>query len=396
MDKALNYSKKEVLFFISYFLLGFANVVAINSYLFGENSAEVYVYVLYISAIFAALSFCFENYKTKEIALIIIVIAIGFLITAHLHLISFGVTVLLIVTALNIDAKKIIKISVLNNIFFMAIVVLPALIGIIPNEIYDHNGVNAYCFGFQYYSSLPNLVFSITIFTYLLADTKIKRRIVLLFSLPIQLIVYKYCTVRLILYLYFIFLVLAVIAEFYDIRKEHKIISKISTIMYPVMSIMTFIISFIYSRSNILIKINEILNYRFGFNELGFSRYGITILGNKIITDAGTIDANNINHYFYIDSGYVYALLSYGIIFFVLIMVMYSILSKNAAKNNQSRLLIICAIICIYSVINNLIFDITLNPLPLLAFQVIMNNRQAQRGLEENKNNFYMTKFIFK
>ena len=389
MSKPLKYSNKEALFFLSYFLLGFAEIVVLKSYIFVENKSQIYKMVLYLSAIFASLTFCMGRYKIKEIVWRLIILAIGFIITLQMRVIPFGISILLMVDALNIDSKKIIKNSVKNNLFYLAIVVIPSIVGAIPNNVYNHNGIYASCFGFQYYSTMPNLIFSLTIFIYLLANSKTKKRLVLLLSLPIQLIVYKYCTVRLILYVYFAFLILALMEERYDKNKKHKFISKMSAIMYPVTCIITFSISLLYTHYNVLTKLDELCNYRFGFNAIGFARYGISLFGSQIETDAGTIDSNYINHYFYIDSGYVYSLLCYGIIFFVLLIAMYSLYSKNVAKNNQSRLLVVCIIICIYSVVNNMLFSIVLNPLPLLAFQVIVNNRRMQSAQIVNSKKIF-------
>ena len=58
---------------------------------------------------------------------------------------------------------------------FIVSVVLPALIGIIPNDIYIHEGKKAYALGFSYYSNIPYMVLVVTLALFWLANSQ-KRK----------------------------------------------------------------------------------------------------------------------------------------------------------------------------------------------------------------------------
>lgn len=379
MRVTYKWENKEILFFIGYFLLGLTNIVIGNSYLFGKNRLVICEIVQYISAIAFVLSFCIDRYKTKEFVIRMITAAIVFLVTAKSHSIGFGLCALSIVTSLNISAEKIIRNSIKNNLFFMLIVVIPALLGFIPNKIYVHNGIKAYSLGFAYYSNLPNIIFMVTLAIYWVSKTKIKENLFLILSFPVQVIIYKISTLRLTFYLYLLFLMAAVCAKFYNCKKEHKLMRVFSTMMFPIGCIGTFIISFLYEKSKLISKFNEVINYRLGFNYKGFMMYGLSLFGKKIEMVEEYWDANNINHYFYIDSGYVFSLLSYGIVFFGLLIAMYTFLSRYAIKNNQIKLAVWCLMICIYSVINDVMFNTALNPLPMIAFNLMWNSWSGKK-----------------
>ena len=66
MSKTYKYVKKEVLFFLAYFLLGLTHVVIANSYLFGANRFVINEIIQYIAAFIFILSFCVGKYKVKE------------------------------------------------------------------------------------------------------------------------------------------------------------------------------------------------------------------------------------------------------------------------------------------------------------------------------------------
>ena len=67
-----------------------------------------------------------------------------------------------------------------------------------------------------------------------------------------------------------------------------------STMMFPIGCIGTFIISFLYEKSKLISKFNEVINYRLGFNYKGFMMYGLSLFGKKIEMVEEYWDANNI------------------------------------------------------------------------------------------------------
>ena len=378
-------NRKEILFFSGYFLLGLTNVVIGNSYLFGEKRLIICEIVQYISAVLFGMSFCIDKYKTKEFIIRLVTIIIFFVVTAKSHSIPFGLCGLSVISASNISVEKIIKNNIRNNLFFLLIVVVPALLGFIPNNVFLHDGIKAYSLGFTYYSNLPNIVFFVILGIYWISKSKITENVVLLLSLPIQVIIYKISTLRLTFYLYLLFFVVAVCTKFYSRKRNHKLLIMFSSIMFILGCFGTFGISFLYRKSQLLAKLNELINYRLGFNYKGFTLYGSSLFGKKLEMVEEYWDANNINHYFYIDSGYVVTFLNYGIVFFVLLIVMYTFLSRYAAKNNQIKLAVWCLIICMYSVINDVMFNTALNPLPMIAFNLMWKfyeNKKKRGKLE--------------
>lgn len=371
--------KKEILFFAGYFLLGLTNIVIGNSYLFGEKRIIICKMVQYLSAIMFVGSFCVDKYKIKDFVIRIVIVALAFLVTAKSHGIGFGLCALSIITSLNINPEKIIKNSVRNNLLFITIVVVPALLGFIPDMQYVHNGMKAHSLGFAYYSNLPNILFMLTLEIYWRAKTRKKENLILILSLPIQIIIYMISTLRLTLYLYVLFLVTALGARFYNCKKKHRIMTIISTLMFPIASVGTFIISFLYEKLKLIAKFNELINYRLGFNYRGFMMYGLSLFGQKIETVEEYWDENYINHYFYIDSGYVFSILSYGIVFFLILLIMYTCISRYAVEENKIKLAVWCLMICIYLVINDVMFNTALNPLPMIAFNLMWENQKKKK-----------------
>lgn len=383
--KSIKVKKSELLYFTAYFLFIFAGTTISNSYLFGTSSYrhEITNICNYISTILFVASFVMQKMEIKVVLKKLVTAAVAFLVSANTHSIGFGVSIMAVISAVNIDIKKIIKCCIYTNIFCLLIVVIPALLGMIPNEVRIHNGLEAQSLGFAYYSNAPYILLMVTILLFLLAKNKKQENIIILFATPIQYLIYKTNTVRLVLYIYILFVILVFLFRFLNKNVKHNIINFLSLIMFPAATVFTVFASLNVNKYVFLTKLNDLLNSRLGFNNIGFQRYGVSLFGNKIETNSGFIDENFYNHYFYIDSGYAYALLSYGLLISILLIVLWSVLSHHAAKKNDFKLLIVCIVNCVFSFVNNLLFNISLNPILIMALNLLLSrNKEEVRGVD--------------
>lgn len=374
MKIAIRFNKKEALYLFGYFLMGLSAVVIGNSYLFGANRFQICKVVQYISAMLFLLSFSIDKYKIADLMKSFLFGCIILISAAFMHNITFGLYGLSIVTSIHINTRKIIKNSVINNAVFLAIVVIPALLGVIPDDIYYHGDMKAHCLGFAYYANIPYIVLMETIMIYWLIRSKKAELLFLILSFPVHILIYKICTVRLVLYVYILFMMFVFIIGIIKKKKQHKILNCIATALYPVTAALVIVASFKYKSFSLLSALNIIINYRLKFNLQGFEQYGVSLFGQKIVSAEEYIDDNFINHYFYIDCGYVYMLIGYGLLLFIIIMLMYTLLSRYAAVNDDIKLMSWCFAICVFSIINNIMFNTALNPLLILGIKLLLPN----------------------
>ena len=106
--KVYYFKKKEIPYFIAYFLMAFSNVVIANSYLFGENRYDICVFVQYISCILFIVALCTGKYKLRDLIVRGLIGIIVIFITINLRSTEFGVYSLAIIASLNIDSKRIV------------------------------------------------------------------------------------------------------------------------------------------------------------------------------------------------------------------------------------------------------------------------------------------------
>lgn len=369
----------EFFYFMALFLFGFANTVISNSYLFGKSGSkfEVANYVSYMAAVLFFISFCCGQMKLITIVKNGFLCFVAFFVSLNTSSIGFGVSILAIIAAVNIDFRKIVKWCICINIFYLFIVIAPSLIGLIPNETYIHDGKIAYSLGFAYYSNVSYIVLMIMVMGHYLTKTKKTENRLLLWGIPAQFIVYKVSTVKLVFYVYLLF-VAAVFISRITVRKANKLRNLISAGMFPIAMLITIVSSLFVHSMPFLSRLDELLSARLSMNYIGFLRYGLKLFGQKIETSTEWLDINYINHYFYIDSGYIYALLGYGIIITLIVILAYSMLSYNASSNCNGKLLVWCFVVCVFCVINNILVNILINPLPILAVKMLINHRKKR------------------
>lgn len=147
-----------------------------------------------------------------------------------------------------------------------------------------------YALGFSYYSNIPYMVLVVTLALFWLANSQKKEKIVLITSIPIQILIYKVSTTRLVLGIYCVFMVAVLLSRLLNTNKKHKVLIFFSAIMFPCAAIITFLISIYYTKNSFFMTLNKLLNNRLEFNARAFRMYNISIGGQKIITSNGGFD----------------------------------------------------------------------------------------------------------
>ena len=107
-------------------------------------------------------------------------------------------------------------------------------------------------------------------------------------------------------------------------------------------------------------NLNYLFNYRLSINKMALENYNINLFGNNLEMNTAS------DTYFFVDSGYVYNLLQYGLAFLLIIFTFNIIVFRFSVKSQNSILFLWCLISAVFNIINNALWDPTLNPILLL------------------------------
>lgn len=257
---------------------------------------------------------------------------------------------------------------------------LAKITGVFSQNLFYRSGVTIETFGFGYYHVVP-YTFCFMALGYLYLRTNNGKKatwIELIIILGISHILFEITTLRLTYYLMYLIIFLYIVLikfDLIDLRKKWVVVS--SSLVFPVMFITSIWINYVYDLSNPFQKrLNEVLSERLALGHEGFNRYSVRLFGQQIETSNGLGSS-----YFYIDCGYLYSLLGYGILFTAVILCIYVLLHVFSAKTDNKVLFIWLTAVAVFSFSNNIWISIYMNPV-ILMMPIILNT------LKEEKNEY--------
>lgn len=276
--------------------------------------------------------------------------------------------------------KRIVTTCFFTCVAMIVLVPIADLIGIVPKREFSRGFGTAHSFGFGYYNVVPFTYFFLVLeFLYLKAIRNKKANlleVIIIFGL--NYLLYKLSTLRLAFYLVCIVLGLYIILiKFNMFNLKAKPIVIACSLIFPLLFFVSIWINSAYDVSNpLFVKLNWLLSERLDLGHQALNKYSINLFGHYIQT------IRTANEYFYVDSGFLFSLLGYGLLFTGMALCIYTYLCHYAAKNNKKMLFIWLSSVAVFSVINNTWISLYMNPI-LLYFPIMLKNRG-----QENYNEF--------
>lgn len=338
----------------------------INASLYSINTIANVV-MLAVSAIMAALFILRESFNVKHLIVSLLLVATFTFTTFTTGRKNLFLYCFIILCAESVDFKKIVKVSVAATFSAVAVVILSSYAGILRDYTYNHSGSIAHSLGFTYYSAYPYIIF-FNMIGYMYVRKKKLTWAEIIFFWLLNSYIYKVSTLRLSYYLALFVIGLYIVLIKFDFGNiNSRLFRYISLIAYPFTFIFTIVCALKYNpESAIWVKLNEALSSRISLSHTAFARYNVTLFGQHIENNNMVNQRIVYMNYFYIDSGFVYAILGYGLVFTVLVLIMYSLLFNHVCRKNDKMLFIWLFVLMIFTIINNVWINITYNPILLL------------------------------
>jgi hypothetical protein len=179
--------------------------------------------------------------------------------------------------------------------------------------------------------------------------------LVLAAACAVNLVLYELTDTNLVLFIVLAFLVLYALCVKCRLDLFHDCfpIRLLAAVIMPALCALVWYVSDRYNANiPMWVRIDEFTHSRVRLNHQGIVKYGVHLLGQQVVVNS---DQTNMDKYFYIDSGYMKALLSYGILFTVLLLLVYMLIFRAAIRIGDRVLCIWILCIALYSVFNNLL-----------------------------------------
>ncbi|MCI9077830.1 MAG: hypothetical protein HFH68_02740 [Lachnospiraceae bacterium] len=304
--------------------------------------------------------------------------------------------VLLIVAAKDVPFNKILKVYLLMNITIMGLAFVASLLGIIENLAYVNEEWDSYrySFGCVYTTDFAAHIFFMLLAAFYLCQKRL-RWYHYAGTCAIAGFIYYFCFAKLdticILLIVLFFGVYHVLQ--WQSRRESVVVPgmekdsqqvfvfkrvkaylkwkglwmKSALFSMPVLAMLMYFLSDYYEKDNEFLEtINKTITGRLAFGKTGLDDYGISLFGQDIPMVGFGGSTILKEEYFFIDSSYINILLRYGIIFLLMIFIIYgTICYKHKGDTALMMAIVLLAVSCF---IDHHIMEEAYNPLTYALF----------------------------
>lgn len=381
--RMIKYRKSEIIFFCCYWVLILWQMlrgVAFETTIFTDAVNKVLGAVLILGF---GLQICVTSGTVLQWIKKLFIIVIALIIAWTSNIMTIILVVVGVISAKNIEFKKVVRFSKRWCEVILILTVTFSLIGIIPNIVYRTAGSfsNQYCLGFTYFTMGPSIIlYQIVMDMYL---NKKKNFLQLFLDLIIFVVMFLVAGVTLNFVLGILLILLYIIlVKFEMINIQAVRFQRISVVILVGLAIGSIILAVSFNTNNFFMKaLNNALNNRLWFSYDAIQKYGISLFGNAIAVSVGA----NVDKYFYLDIGFIYYLMNFGIVGVVGYISSIIYIAKNSMKRGDSVVFIWCSIVAVESMVGRTYDSIWRNPLIFCLMYYLTENIKSKKRNKHNK-----------
>ena len=326
----------------------------------------------------------------KKILFILLVIASFIIARRYSGVDALLETGFLIAGANDIDYRKILKVYLIVEIPTTICTMIAGYTGVITDLVYHRGEQVRMSFGFVYPTDFAaGIIFMVTAWGVL---RQVRCTWIEIGLMIISVVLFeKYCDVR---NSEIVMMILIICVVYLKIRnklaakkgKEYtpSLLLKILCLVAPygLAGFMILVSRFYRPDIEWMAKLNTLFSTRLSLGKEVFDRYDIQIWGQDIPMRGNGGSTEVVADYFFIDSSYVNILMRLGLVAFILVMLIISIIMIKSL--NHPYMLMAMAIVCIHSVMEHHMFEVYYDVflmLPLAKFDVKdIGKRQRKCG----------------
>lgn len=327
-----------------------------------------------------------ERYNKKKTAVWGIFLIAVFMVSITGKYKGILLSMCLVISGQDIEFDKIVKVLLTNTLAWSAVIVLLCKAGFLPDYTFVHqlgaSSTIGHSYGFRYYSWIGYIAMAVTMMWIYLR--KKAGLLELLILAVMNYLLYKVHTTNLSFYITLMFMLAYYCVEKLKIvRFQGRFWKFLATILPFSLCGVTMAAVIAYGKGIFSVSVswmNTIVG-RLEYSVEALQRYGIHLfatrveqLGNTAMIYEGAETA------FYIDSGYVYSIIAYGIFFTLISLTLYTLLFRHLYYMKERILYLWIATLLFASIINNFAYDIINNPVLFLIPAAVFGNRRKLKA----------------
>ena len=297
------------------------------------------------------LDFLARSFSLKEIGVVGLISM--FLLWTTLHTGNKAILIYwaFIVGAHDVELKKLIKWSCTVHVLCLLFVIASSYAGIIENRLYDSSKRKRESLGFQFATESSNYFFYTILMWIYLRKEKITWKELAGLAAFAAFLFHKTDTKSAFAFSCAALVFSIVLKEIPWFRTYHKGYIAAAVCCVPLLAYSIFCLTVKYStRIHWMTELNKLVSSRLSLGKKGFRQYGVPLWGQRIEWVGGTAGYEKSGKiYNYVDSSYIQILLNLGLVFLLLLIVLFIILGLKTAIKKDSYLLLVMILFAMHS-----------------------------------------------
>ena len=367
----------EQLFFAAFALSLIASFVFNTTFMDYLNVNYVNLVNYLAFALLIVKIYIFDNFKWYEYIGITVILGLAFLSWRRTQLSNVMIIFSFIFAARGISFNKIVRQYFNINLMLMLLTMLYSLAGIIKNLAFFRGTTFRYSLVTDYPTDFSAHIFYLCL-AYCYLNYKKMGWLQWLGILVIDYLTYLVTDTRVDALL----MILMVLVMLSVSRKLNTKLKKFIASSYWYLSIVLpysyVLITYYFTFSNpVMVKLDQALSGRLALGKEGFDKYGITLLGKRVIergwggSDGLHMMKNNPGKYFFIDSSFVRLLVINGLILGIIALLILVGISLRETVKHEYLLPAILFLVVSSSLIDQHMLEITYNPFMLALLSCV-------------------------
>lgn len=395
--------RTKFLFFIALAIYMIAKTIEIST-MFNDISwmPQLMKLLRYISYGIIAVKLIYDSIYTEiEIMKILLIFILLGLVSINIDSNVLFCSFFFIIAARNIDMRKLLLGAFWIQLFLTIMIAVASRIGLVSDWMYNIEGRNRHSLGYVYPSYIASIFFYMVLAYMYIRKEKLHLLETIMIGV-LNCIIFVLTDSKTSFVLTFLAIVVFFVLKYYKKELKNNLISKLlysySVFGIAIISIVTCIVY--NDENNFLVKINSFINNRLIMGHNALVEHGVTLFGEKIrwigFGGLGYTTSALKEEYNFVDCSYVKVLLDYGIIFFVIMLSGYALVSYRAIKEKDRFLCTCILFMCIYSIIEPRIIEFGFNPFVLSLCVLFRKNTTdtIEENITEMKSDFPIPKFV--
>ena len=337
------------------------------------------------TALYVIAKFIWHNTYTKKEMIWAGIILFAFLMPALLTEYRFlWYMGFLIVGAKDVDFDKILKVYLVIGITVMVAAFGASQYGMIEDLVYTTQRYGKeffrHSYGIVYPTDYAAHLFFIVLSVVILFEKKMCVMTKVWISLLVAVSVMMTSNAQTSMISLVVFSILCVVEHVY--KKQVSFLEKISRWTSILCASVFWGLTYLYDASNtLLVKLNGYLSGRLAISSKGLEDYDIKLFGQTIIEEGNGRSTEFREDYFFLDDSYIRILLEYGLIIFVVVLLVFVYTSKKAVKYKRNMIVITLVAICVHSIMEHHLIDLSYNPMMLVLFASLADKKEKSRSM---------------